>query len=825
MRRFGPPVLATLLLLVLAGGSVVPIGPLPRLGPFLDPANGVWALAPAANPPDGRTIPLPGLGRPASVVVDDRGVPHIFAETEADLYRVLGWLVARDRLFQLEIQTRAPAGTLTELLGPRALEADRASRAAGLAWGVERKVMAMDRDGPNARALQAYAEGVNAWIAQLGRALPLEYRLLGRRPSPWTPAHSLHLFSRMGQTLASQDPARDRLEVQALVGAAAAEALVPVNSPLQEPIQPAPWRTPREAFGTIAPPGEPDSAAQRLLALREVILPRTADGETVLGSNNWAVSPGRTRDGAALLSGDPHLTLTLPSIWYEAHLVVPGILDVAGVTLPGAPGVIIGFNRDIAWTFTNTQSDVLDLYEETVDDPDRPTRYRLDGVWRPLELRVETYRDPSGRVLRVDTLRFTHRGPMQRSGNHWVSTRWTVLEPSAELDVFVRAGQARSADEWLEVMRDYVAPTQNGLVADRAGTIAIRSSGWYPVRPDSGRGDGVFDGSTTASDWIGALPLDRYPQARNPSQGFLASANQQPVDPLADSAYLGGNWPAPFRAIRINALLRADSALTPEAIRRMQTDPGSARADALLPWFLAAADAVERSGAGHPGLSRALTLLREWERAYLPDDQRAILFELAVQTAMRRTFDELLPEGQSRLPGFSSTMTLLGLMRDPGNRWWDRRDTPDVVETRDDILAASLREALDTALVRYGDPDGGGWRWGRVWPTDIHHFLRLPSLSARGLEVSSGPQTISPGGRHGTFGASWRMVVELGEEVRAWGTYPGGQSGNPASPWYTDRIDGWLRGDLDSLRFPRAPSDLPASAVRGRMTFIPADAR
>lgn len=822
MRHFGPPALATLLLVVLAGGSVVPVGPLPRLGPFLDPANGVWALAPAARLPHGRTIALPSLRRPASVLVDDRGVPHIFAETEEDAYRVLGWLVARDRLFQLEIQTRAPAGTLTELLGARALDADRASRAAGLAWGVERKVAAMDHGGAIARALQAYAEGVNAWIAQIGPALPLEYRLLGRRPAPWTPAHSFHLFSRMGQTLASQDPARERLEVQALVGAAAAEALVPVNSPLQEPVQPAPWPTPREAFAVIPPPGAPDSTAQRLLALRERIVPRTVDGEPVLGSNNWAVAPARTRDGAALLSGDPHLTLTLPSIWYEAHLVVPGVLDVAGVTLPGAPGVIIGFNRDIAWTFTNTQSDVLDLYEETVDDLHRPTRYLLDGTWRPLELRVETYRDPRGRVLQVDTLRFTHRGPMQRSGTHWVSTRWTVLEPSAELDVFVRAGRARSADEWLEVMRDYVAPTQNGLVADRAGTIAIRSSGWYPVRPDSARGDGVFDGSTTASDWIGGLPLDRYPFARNPAQGFLVSANQQPVDPLVHSGYLGANWPSPFRAIRINALLRADSAMTPETMRHMQTDPGSARAEALLPWFLEAAEAVERNGEGDAALARARGLLLEWERTYVPDDERAILFELAVETAVRRTFDELLPEGRNRLPGFSSPMVLLGLARDPGNLWWDRRDTPDVVETRDDILAASLREALDTALARYGEPDDGGWRWGRVWPTDIHHFLRLPSLSARGLEVSSGPQTIAPGGRHGTYGASWRMVVELGDEVRAWGTYPGGQSGNPASSWYADRVAGWLRGALDTLRFPRTPSDLPTWAVRGRITFTPA---
>jgi penicillin amidase len=814
---------ATLLLVVLAGSSLFDVRGMPRPGPLLDPAHGAWALGPAGSPAREARLRLPGTSAPVTVLVDDRAVPHIFAETEEDAYRALGWVVARDRLFQLELQIRAADGTLTELVGPRALAADRASRAAGLGWGVARRWASLDTLSLGSRAIVAYAEGVNAWIDGMGRGdLPLEYRLLGARPRRWEPHHTLYLFARMGQTLASFDPARDRLAIAARVGAAAADALAPVNSPLQKPIVPfGPGL--REAWAPVPPPAEPDPDAAALLALDDALPARRLEGEVVPGSNNWAVAPSRTRDGHALLSGDPHLELTLPSIWYEAHLVVPGRLDVAGVTLPGAPGVIIGFNRDVAWSFTNTGADVLDLYRETVDDATAPARYRLDGEWMPLELRVETYRTRRGGVLRVDTVRFTHRGPLRRTNAGWVSTRWTVLDPSIEIDVFLRAGHARSVAEWLDVMRDYGAPTQNGLVADREGTIAIQASGWYPVRPDSGRGDVVFDGSTAASDWIGMLPVERYPHARNPAQGFLVSANQQPRDPLDDPAYLGANWPSPFRAIHINRLLRADDAVTVETMRRMHTDPGSARADLLVPLFLDAAEAVARGPGADPALAEARALLAGWDRRYVPDNRRAILFELAMRDVVRRVFDELLPADTTgaRLPAFSTSMALLALARDPTNPWWNHRDTPDHVETRDEVLAASLVAGLATARRRYGEPDSDGWRWGRVWPTDIHHLLRIPAFSALGIPVQGGPETIAPAGQRGTHGASWRMVVELGHEVRAWGTYPGGQSGNPASRRYADRIPGWSRGELDEIRFPARASDLPGERTRARITFVP----
>ncbi len=518
----------------------------PPMGPFLNPAHGLFATARAAELPDSQRVTLAGLGDSVVVRYDDRGVPHIFATTEADVYRALGWVHARDRLFQMELTQRAVAGTLTELVGAVALPLDREARRQGLAVAAEAKWAASAPDAPARKAIEAYMDGVNAYVRGMDRAdLPLEYRLLARRPREFQPQDTYYLLARMSLTLAWQDSELRREAVAAVVGREATDALFPVNAPIQEPIEPVPGRrAPRIADGRLPPPAVPApadlAAARRWLDTRALFssAPRLTRGEAVVGSNNWAVAPERSASGHALLAGDPHLQLTLPSIWYEAHMVVPGVLDVYGVTLPLAPLVPIGFNRDVAWTATNTGADVMDFYTETVDDTVAPTRYLVDGAWRDLESRVETYRDAAGVVLAVDTLYRTHRGPVLRTPAGFVSMRWTALEISGEGAALRAASYAHSAEEWYAAMAGYRAPAQNFLVADRDGHIGIRSVGRYPVRPQ-GRGDIVFDGSTTASDWTDDWAYERSPAAFDPAQGYLASANQQPIDPAVRPGYLG----------------------------------------------------------------------------------------------------------------------------------------------------------------------------------------------------------------------------------------------------------------------------------------------
>jgi penicillin amidase len=536
-----------------------------------------------------------------------------------------------------------------------------------------------------------------------------------------------------------------------------------------------------------------------------------------LGSNNWAVAPARTRDHAALLAGDPHLDLTLPSIWYEAHVVVPGRLDLYGVTIPGTPGVIIGFNRDVAWTFTNTGADVLDYYRETVDDSDSPTRYRVDGEWRTLERQVQEFRGPDGRVLQTDTTYYTHRGPMARdAAGRWISIRWTAHERSDESAALLDAAHARSAAEWQRATATYTVPAQNMLVADRAGTIAIRSTGRFPLRASGVSGDTVLDGSRSAADWIGWRPESQMPQSTSPGQGFLASANQEPTDPVTGAPSLGSNWFSPWRAMRIDALLRANAHVTPADMRRYQTDPGSARADAFVPLML---EAARRRG--DDDALRAATWLAAWDRRYTRANTGAMLFERAMQHAAGLTWDELVAAGTTQRVFTPQDMLLLELCGDSASAWWDRRSTPEL-EHRDDVLSEALRVAYRDMLRDFGPP-GDAWRWDRVHDVDIPHLLRIPALGRLDVPVSGGPSTLSPSSMNGGgFAASWRMVVELGPELRAWSTYPGGQSANPASPHYADRIAQWAAGELDPIFLPRSAAEIDGAHQDARLMLTPA---
>lgn len=811
-------ILAGFVLALLAGVSIWRVGPLPRMGEFLDPVHGVWTVAGSAELPDRSSATIAGMSGPVTVRFDDRAVPHIFARNELDAVRALGYAVARDRLFQMELIWRAGSGRLTELLGPSLLGIDRGTRSLGLPNAADRHFRELPAGSRARQMLEAFAAGVNARIQTLQPAdLPLEYHLLGQRPAPWAPVNSLYLFGYMGRTLAFSDLEELQERARARIGPAAADALYPVHSPIQEPLVPNGQTAPRFDVTPLPPPERPDSAAAPIPARDSAAAawrgpdPRALDA---LGSNNWAVAPPRTAAGFALLAGDQHLDLNLPSIWYEAHLVVPDSLDVYGVTIPGAAGIVIGFTRELAWTVTNTEADVQDRYAEVVDDPARPTQYRVDGAWRPLRIEPISYLDPAGRTLRVDTLRFTHRGPLTwGSDGRWLSTRWTILETGSELAAFSAAARAHTAQAWLDSMAVYQAPAQNMLVADRSGTIAIRSTGRFPLRPVV-RGDLIQRGDTSAADWTGAWPLASLPQAVNPIQGYLASANQEPVDPRVNPRYLGANWYSPWRAIRINQLLRVDSAVTPDAMRRYQTDPGSPAAELFLPAFFRAA----RRFPGRDSLQTAVRLLEQWDRRYTRDNTRAVLYEEAMRQLQRLLWDELAaPPGDSSgvldTPGLAVVAELLA---DPTNPWWDNGGTRDVYEDRDALLADALVEGYAAVVKRCGAPDGGGWRWDRVRHANIYHMLHIPALSALEVPVQGGQSTLNPSSGPGTFGSSWRMVVELGPEVRAWGVYPGGQSGNPASSHYVDGVRPWSDGALDTLFVPR---DTSAAKPRTRSVF------
>ena len=799
---------------------------IPPLGPLLDPVQGAPASVRNGDLPLSEQEQIPGLVGATRVLFDKRGVPHVYAENTRDAYRALGYAVARDRFFQMELTYRAASGTLTELAGARALPLDKESRRLGLAWAADKKWAALDTASEGRRAMVAFADGVNAYRTTMTPATtPVEYKLLGTTPmATWQPKYSVYLFMQMALTLAYDPEDLRRTRAAALVGRAAASALFPRNSPIQEPIQPVDGRTgPREEWAALPNPGAPDTAmlvparAASVLEHTALAMPGAERTGDALGSNNWAIAPKRTASGGALLSGDPHLDLSLPSIWYEAHLVVTDSLDVYGVTFPGAPTIVIGFNQNVAWTFTNTGGDVADYFLEEVDNPAAPTSYRLDGAWQKLTPRIETFRNAAGRTIATDTVFHTHRGPTLRENGRFLSFRWTAHDPSNELDGFVAATRAASVQQWQTAMLPYKAPTQNMLVADRAGTIAIRSYGNYPVRPNGEDGSYVRDGRTRATDWVGLLPIPEMPQATNPAQGYIVSANQQPFDPAAVSRYVGGNWPDPWRALRINELLRADDKVTPDRMRQMHMDPLNVRARMIAPYFVHAA---ERSG--NAALGAAAKLLRDWDYRYTLNAQAPVLFEAAMKRAVRGTWDELSPDGRQPPVAVPSSVSFLALLRDSSSIWWDDRRTAGTVETRDGLLVSALQGALDSLTTTVG-PMGPQWEWSRTGGINVHHLVNLAGFSRNHLAVTSGYGTIAPAsGAGGSHGASWRMVVELTRDRRtAWAIYPGGQSGNPASRRYDDRLETWRTGRLDSLVVPASETAFPKASVLSTLELRP----
>ncbi len=800
-----------------------PVGPVPPLGQLLSPTTGIWSVVRSAELPKEQSLGLSGLSAPVDVRFDDRGVPHIFAQTEDDAARALGWVHARDRLFQMEMIQRAVAGTLTELVGARALPLDREARRLALAQGALAKWNAVPDTAVVRRDVTAYMEGVNAYIEQMRpEDLPLEYRLLGRKPRRFEPQDTYYLLVRMSQTLSFQQGELAYNAVAQLVGEAAADAIYTATAPIQEPIEPVPGRRAAQidARWRLPAPQKPDSTRVAMARAYGQLAQSAIRGEAVVGSNNWAVSPQRSATGHALLAGDPHLELTLPSIWYEAHLVVDGKVDAYGVTFPLAPIIPIGFNRDMAWTMTNTGNDVVDFYKEVVDDSTSPKRYMLDGQWTDLTTRVETYRDPSGGTVAVDTFYATHRGPTFRSALGWVSQRWTAREPSNEGNNFRLGMRATGVRDFYSRMESYQTPAQNMLTADREGNIGIRSTGRYPIRPGNVRGDVAVDGSTRASDWSGDQPISWYPQSINPAQGYLASANQQPLDPAVRAGYAGNDWPSPWRAMRINRLLREDSSVTVDDMRRFHTDPRSELTPFVMAAMAEAKDAAQSAGTWTADDDAAYAYLTSGSQEFLPENGWPVLFAALVTAITNNTWDELVLPGETRRVATPSQMILVMLLRDATNAWWDDRKTGDAVETRDAILLRSLRDAWRDSKAVHGD-DASAWQWRKVRTMNVNHLLRLPGFGRSGLEVHSGPGTLSPSEANGTHGASWRFVVELGPDVRGWGTYPGGQSGNPLSSRYADRLEIWRKGELADLRFPRTPADLSAEQTMSTLTFTP----
>jgi penicillin amidase len=798
----------------------------PPLGRLLDPFAGVWRLPVSVAPPP-REVRVPGLTGPVRVVWDDREVPHVFAEDDRDLFAVQGYLEARHRLWQMDFARLAAAGRLSEVLGATTVPLDRLQRRLGVPAGAERALERTMANPATREALIAYARGVNAWIDGLSpRDLPLEYKLLDDRPRAWTPLDSVLVLRSMARILSVTGEDLGQTRLRERFGRAAVEALFPTQAPFVDP---------------IVPPGTPFPFVPRPVARPDVTFPDLdgapppmaggapvaddaddtgdAPGEP-LGSNHWVVAGTRTATGRPLLAGDPHLPLSLPSVWYEIGLAGPDH-RVHGVTLPGVPGVVLGFNRHLAWSFTNAYTDVADWRTIEFRGPALDA-WRREGVWEPVAWREETILVRDGDPV-VDRVPWTRHGPVpappgEPSPRSWIppsaAFRWTAHDGSAEISALLALNRAREPADLEAVYEDFAVPGQNVAFAFAGGTIGIVHAGRFPLRwPEQGRY--VGDGADPRFDWAGFVPQDHLPRVLDPPRGYAGSANQPPTDG-AYPYWLGWSYGRWERGARIHALLDAMEDVRPEDLLEMQDDTVGLYARTLLPELLRRLPVDdltddERSAADD---------LRAWDHRFRADAIAPTVFDRWQRELGNAVWGDewSVPAGTPRLPRprrdvFAATI-LAG-----SSAWFDDRSTPDRRETLDDLVPRSFRAALEGLRAAHG-PYGEAWRWGRVRRTRIDHVGRLPGLGVGGLAVNGQYGTLRA--VTGRAGPSWRMVVEPGDPPRAWGEYPGGQNGDPIGPRYLDGVDAWVRGEVRALAWPSSPDD-DAAGLGPRTTLLPAE--
>jgi penicillin amidase len=781
----------------------LPLGPLPPLGDLTNPRGGLWSVAETARYPARLELTFPELERSVTVLRDEGGVPYIFAETEDDLFFALGFVHAQDRLWQMDVQRRFGDGSLSEVFGPDFVETDRFQRTIGLRRAAEAQVASLPSDDIQMRMTTAYAEGVNAFIRWAGNTwLPLEFKLLDYRPEPWTPVDSFTIGNVIAWGLSGSLSDVDFELVRRTLGDDAANELFPLDGPFQVPV--VPGFEGGQAVLRSAPPAPLSDALRRAaddVREKEARLAPFLGGVRGLASNNWAVGGNKTATGMPLLANDPHLRFQLPAVWYEVRLV-GGAVNVYGVTFPGIPIVPIGRNDRIAWGATNVGADVVDLYEEWVN-PANDSEYRVEDRWEPFEIVEETIR-VKGAAPETVVVKVSRHGPLVTEKGLSLALRWTGYEPNDGLRAFYRMMTARDWDAFRDALRDFSVPAQNWVYADVEGNIAIRPTGWYPIRM-GGTGRGVLNGSSGEFEWTGFVPFDEHPEAVNPPQGYVASANQQPAG-AAYPYYLGWNWDPGYRARRINQLLRDGSFFTVEDMKRFQLDTYDTAAAAFVPFVVGAV------GTQCVGVQcEALSALATWDRRVDVDATGPTIWWFFINAFMRNTWDDewIELEGVRRPP----LNVLERLTRtDPNAPWFDDRSTA-VVEDRDAIIRASFVEAVDEIVARLG-PNGTEWRWGALHTRRFPHLTGLDALSVGPIPSPGNSVTLNvAGGLAATAGPSWRMIVDFGDLDASIGAYPGGQSGNPLSVHYRDRLDEWLAEAYHPLRFPETPQDLAAAGV------------
>jgi len=758
-------------------------------------------------------LQLAGLDAPVEVIRDRWGVPHIYADSLRDLMFAQGFVHAQDRLWQMDFQRRLVAGRLSEIMGAEAVPLDRWTRVIGM-----RRVAEQEDGLISAEAhatLEAYAAGVNARIDQ-GR-LPIEFVLLRYKPEPWVVADTLSWIKMMAWTLSVN------WETE-ILRARLIDHLGPEQAAELEPDY-------FERWPCIVPVGVDHStvgpsALERAETARPFMAPSAEEG---LGSNNWVLGGSRTTTGAPLLANDMHLAIRLPATWYENHLV-GGDLNVTGVTFPGIPGVVSGHNGYVAWGFTNGFNDVQDLYVEHLRrTEDGRVQAGYEGEWYDAQVIREEIRVKGGAPV-VEEVIVTRHGPIINSlagdlaGEEPLALRWTALEPDRMIEGLHAMNRAHNCLEFREALRAWTTPIQNTVYADVEGNIGYSFPGKVVIRA-KGNGRVPVPGWTSEYEWTGYVPFEDLPHFFNPSQGYIATANNR-VTGDDYPYFLGYDHCMGDRAQRIVELIEGQEKIDIATIQRMQFDQVSPSAQVVAGYLgqLAVDDAE---------LAAVIEMMRQWDGELAADSSAAAVY----QVFMRRMISLVLSDelggltiryaGKGPTPVLAET-SLMGMrawewlqktLGEPGSHWFDLGGG----ETRDDCMRLALRETVDFLKAELG-PEIEDWAWGKLHKLTYGHVLgRLPILGGffnRGpYPVGGDADTIwaTGTGYHDlsgqeVVGPPFRFIADLGDLRNSLGLLAPGQSGQPGSKHYDDQVEAWFTGKYHPMLYARRDVEREAEA-------------
>ena len=800
------------LVIVLNSKSVLPA----PLGKLLSPQHGIWQNAEKEDYDFSTQLQFPQLAGKVTVYLDERLVPHVFAEQENDAYFVQGFIHAKFRLWQMELQTHAAAGRASEIIGSKALNHDREFRRLGMGYAAEIALKEMEKDPVTKAVCDAYTAGVNAYINSITESqLPLEYKLIGYKPEQWSNLKTALFLKYMSYDLAGSDDDFEMTNAKNYFSKEDFDLLYPQKQDSLDPIIPkgTPYAAPKI---TPKAPQIMDSVFDdhtELLALEKLQPDRSN------GSNNWAVSGKKTKSGAPILCNDPHLGLNLPSLWFEMQLSTPSF-SAYGATFPGAPSVVIGYNQHCAFGFTNGGRDVKDYFKIKFKDDSRK-QYWFNNEWKQTEFRVENIAVKDS-LNYMDTVAYTVMGPVMydksfsggRSlNNNYYALRWTAHDRGNELKIFYLLNHAKNFADYTVAAQSLNTPGQNCAFACKEGDIAIRTQGNWPAKW-KGQGDFVMPGTDSSFMWQGMIPMDETPMQHNPERGFISSANQMPAD-TAYPYYLGRNYP-PYRGQIINRKLAAMQSITTEDMMALQTNNYDVFAEAARPVFIKNMNEAELDADG----KKYFNLLKNWDLNNEVNASGATVFNITWDYFEAVVFDDEFAKAPKVMMRPFESSLLDGILRDSVYKFIDNITTPAKENLADAVTTAFKKAVIDLKIAEAA----GKLEWAKYRGIHIDHLTKLKPFSRLDLPIGGGKFSINAVKKDAidvtkaNSGPSWRMVVQLSKKTEAYGVYPGGQSGNPGSKYYDNFINQWVQGKYYTL-WMMTKDEVKSKRIKSVMSF------